>query len=627
MKRLKKYLFIPLLFIVPNLNAQLSEFMVQSYFNQDNSNSIDNSVDSFLKFKEYYINSIYFDRQAKGCYNIYELAKSAGLNIVVSDYWSRRDSLYTDRSSDTTILYELSKSNYSVNGYCITDEPDRPGVPPYGQTNLLEYIPPYTHLIKNYNPSLLRYANLFYFYPWDELYTEGYIQRYIDTAKPNLLSFDCYPFYRDDINTFYKTLYSIGMKSVSNSIPFIYVLTTLRDSIENDNLNHFNNPEALSLAEIRYCINAALAYGAKGISYWPCFDHLYGSYINFDAGVKESLIALHNKLIDHSEVLLSLNFASAYHKSFSSTIRPPEQNIQESIHDFCKWDGISNDKYAQEIFFDPNYCVWDEYSGNVPEEIAITFMTNSSGKVYFWVFNKSISEEQHIVLGSTNDDFIDVLNDNIILNYIDGGPSILLKPGEAKLFTYATSSNNPKNYAITNKDYNEAPSIIRDGIHLYPFELANQITLGSNVNFNSISTKSFMANQIIVNPGVSIPRGSTVRLSSYKNSNSISSSLLRSAKFQNDEQPPKESILKPIIYPNPTHDFFKVKTRLSQNDELEIRVYNNIGRLVKVEKSKNEETSISLQNEAKGVYYVHITISNQAFNFKVIKLQGYHKGL
>lgn len=62
-----------------------------------------------------------------------------------------------------------------------------------------------------------------------------------------------------------------------------------------------------------------------------------------------------------------------------------------------------------------------------------------------------------------------------------------------------------------------------------------------------------------------------------------------------------------------------VKTTLSEEEDMEIRVYDNVGRLVKVEKTVSNETNISLRNEPAGIYFVHFTLKNKTYNYKVVK--------
>jgi len=386
MKRLKKYLFILLLFIMPNIDAQLNEFMVQSYYlGKDGAQwfNTNNPQDYFTNLANNKVNSINFDfwsfMSSKSILSYYNMAKVAGLNTIVSELWSRHDGY--NPNNPIGILGVLSDTNkYNIKGYCITDEPFN-----NNDYNDVSYIPPFSELIKNFDSSLLRYANLYLYQTNDIYYSEDYIQNYINLTKSNLLSFDCYPTSSDSIDTFFKTLYTFGLKSTSNSIPFIYVLTPINlikdyySNPPNDNLKN-----ATSLSKIRYCIYSALTYGAKGISYWPGFD--WGNVNNwsfnftYNGTDREKLVSLHQNLISHSAELLSLNFASVYHVDNTTTIGGV---TDEEIHDFCTWQYFPSDRYANAIFWNTTTPVCDVYNHCLPSELVISFMTDKNGKIYY----------------------------------------------------------------------------------------------------------------------------------------------------------------------------------------------------------------------------------------------------
>ncbi|HET7733472.1 MAG TPA: T9SS type A sorting domain-containing protein [Paludibacter sp.] len=79
-------------------------------------------------------------------------------------------------------------------------------------------------------------------------------------------------------------------------------------------------------------------------------------------------------------------------------------------------------------------------------------------------------------------------------------------------------------------------------------------------------------------------------------------------------------LAEPKVYPNPTRDNFIVKTSLKENEEIEIRVYDNVGRIVNVTKGVNEETNISLGNQPACIYYVRFLQNEKTYSYKVVKL-------
>ncbi len=76
---------------------------------------------------------------------------------------------------------------------------------------------------------------------------------------------------------------------------------------------------------------------------------------------------------------------------------------------------------------------------------------------------------------------------------------------------------------------------------------------------------------------------------------------------------------KAIITPNPFHDLFKL-INLPMG-EIEIKVYNSLGEIVKVQKSNySESTNIILNEQKAGIYFVHIVGANGSEIHKLIKL-------
>jgi len=649
MKRLKKCILLLFLFIIPNLYAQLNNFIIgcYSYKNYEyNSNIISNSIapwdinlSSFLQtIKNYNFNTMYFETNETGfrqvSLDMLNEASTVGLRSLfqTKPLYSCKDNQNSQlpfNLQDANITLDLY-DNANLLGYNIIDEPS---------TSDLYSIPNYANVIKEHNNSLLRWVNLRCI--WDEFgtdnnYRNNYLQKYIDTSKPNILSFDQYPLEHVSGNlkhtNFFKALYDMALKSVENSVPFIFVTTPL-DNIESattvTNVTNYTYLSAKSIAKFNYTIYAALAYGAKGIAYGPGFEWVelngYPFKLHYDLGTLDSLKLLHGKLTSSSisNELLSLNFASAYHKSFVNTIGATNTSgsiLNEQIHDFCSWNNLGDDKYAQQVFEYPS-TPYDIITGSDAyyDPLVISFLTNNQGKVYFWLFNKSLSNSLNFyMVGKANVvGFRDVLND---ITYQTTRPYIELAPGEAKLFTTTSSTINPINYTINNNKVYDGVNSISGEDHFYPFESANQITL-NNVTFASNSTKSFMANQIVINPGVAINQGSTVRLSAYKDCNTFSTTSAPSEvphKKGVDNQ--KILLVEPQLYPNPTHDNFMVNTNLEENEKINIAIYDNMGKSIKVVQSVSQETSISLQNQPAGIYLVRFTRKDKTYNYKVVKL-------
>jgi len=208
----------------------------------------------------------------------------------------------------------------------------------------------------------------------------------------------------------------------------------------------------------------------------------------------------------------------------------------------------------------------------------------------------------------------DVLN-GYTLNYYGGGAYVgcTLAPGEARLFTPNDNTTTMPDLTISNP---ASPFVSG----FYAFELANNIQI-SNTTFNG-AIKSFMGNHIRLSTGTKIQNNSRVRLKAYTNSNSTNPNGPSLAPKQKQADIPKEQITltDPLVYPNPTRDNFIVKTSLKADEEIEIRVYDNVGRTINVTKAVNGETSISLGNQSTGIYFVRFTQNEKAYSYKIVKL-------
>lgn len=641
MKSISKIILILLLVVPIDIHSQLNEFIVQWQFGEGCPpmkpyttpwRQSSNKAESFFKEMKntFHFNTVLFETTTPAdTGDFYIMAKNAGLNsILVTDNLYRKSIGSQKNFNDSAARVDLVKyadSAYRVIGYIVSDEPHAKSNCDTECTNsccyrknLIEDLPDYTNAIGTFNPLLLRFANLLPL-PYDDepFYRNGYIQKYIDEAKPNLLSFDDYPIYDSGNVNFFKTLYYISLKSVENSIPFIYVLTPYEKHSDFNDTAYTNNDQysAKNIPEFNYGIYAALAYGAKGIAYWPGFqwvknagDHEFA--LKYADGELNYLAALHQMLIDHSDLLLSLNFASAYHVSTASTIIT---GGTEQIHDFCSWSNFANDKYAQQIFSNLNNPVVS--GGSIPTELAITFLTNKSGQIYFWLFNKSLTSFFNLSVNSRYSQIYDVLNEELFC--IDDD-AVSLAPGEGKLFTTVASNKLTTATSITNYSYAAST--------FFPFESAYQFNLGTNgssgysVVFNDSATKSFMAEQIDIN-NVKIAEGSTVRLKAYTNCNTITetrSAVIKDEQNINSVQK-EESGFSPSVYPNPTKNYFTLSVDLKENEKMTVIIYNEMGKLIKSLETTTPQTTISLSDQLSGLYLVHFSKEGKAYNYKILK--------
>lgn len=127
------------------------------------------------------------------------------------------------------------------------------------------------------------YANLYPTYYWQINYTGGteenityeeYVDRYINTVHPRFLSYDHYVFesydgsYRSNVDYYFQNLSLIRQKAEQYRIPFwVFVQAGGHwndSSQEIPKIEHFPNE-----GEFMWNVSTQLAYGAKGIQYFP----------------------------------------------------------------------------------------------------------------------------------------------------------------------------------------------------------------------------------------------------------------------------------------------------------------------------------------------------------------------
>jgi len=667
MKKKIRALYLLITFFLISLSGygQLNQFLIANhwYYLETANGSYpvawtnpDSLRQFFSNMINFGINTIAGGAHVKG--DDYDLAASMGLKVIPN-------------------VYDYFPANPGPNfiGYKVKDEIEIEEFSSYvGSANG----------IRSRNPNLLIWTNLFpshHFSSQDHLYPEGYVQDYINVFKPNVLSFDDYPVWYNQINSdksigdnsFFKTLYTFGSKSTENSIPFFYILTPIRTTTTNYD---YDISQTETVEEFKYCIYSALIYGAKGINYWPGFEWMlshHGSddephyplrtpFSNTTLSVLENI---HSKLTNSSDILLKLNFASAYHyttdgrivKTLISNhtswwishwgISDNYDNGYEELPCFEYWHGkggnsmsvdrpgfgIAKDEYAKFIFTNPTNPI-NLFSNNLGSEadnmidFAVSFMTDSDHGIYFWVMNKGLIWGHSFNLNfnlSKVSSYTDVLNSPGSL--FNPNLSIYLGPGEAKLFKVNKTNINDMitvnicntNYAHNNpkEDYNTSPLVTADIINIGG--------AGCPVTFESGTYSSFMAHNIHIGKGTRMISGSHVHLKKYTDSNTKASNQQQSIKrFESNNEPSElEKITldrEIMIFPNPTKGDFIVSTNLSENETAEIKLFDNMSRVVKIIKTNSAETSVSLSNEPAGIYFVRVGINDRNHTYKIIKL-------
>ena len=629
--KMKCLLFSILLYLPCNSYCQLNSFLIGLYFydNKVNQDSIDwlKSDSSYIEYldtlKSYGFNTVKLSTAKDANENFFKFCNEVGLRSMLDI----SDIVFWEPTFNFENVIENNPRFFNGNniGYDIKDEPN----PLRGDDYIENEIRAYNRIVEmslnleQKNPFLIRHANLLPSWIFrtqgfnDYHFREQYLQKFINDSHPNILSFDHYPIWdynRDkaiwdfeknrlkysiataiaSTQYFYPNLYDFAYKSIENSIPFYYILTPFKTV-----------SLAKSINEFRLEIYSALIHGAKGIVYWSGFDWVVKDdarkyyHLNIDT-VKEPLRNIHQKLNNNSDLLLSLNFASVYHNTFKNTICENDTNVivTDSIHNFCRWDHFRNDKYAQQVFSDVNRPLWDINTGKIPDEIAISFMTNGNGEIYFWLLNKSLSKTLNLRVNNNSQSLLDILNDDII-NSSNYYAYLTLLPGEAKLLTLNYSTL-PVNYSLENKSYFN---------NFYPFESATGNINIVNTTFEFGSTKSFMAKQIRLSNSTKISSGSIVRLKAYADCNIITnlSPASGAPRFKKNNEDFQEQKTDLTIYPNPVNQgqtiFIKYNKIYTSNTKYKLCdisgkiLYNHTS-------NKNDEIiQIPTTNLEKGIYF------------------------
>jgi hypothetical protein len=161
-------------------------------------------------------------------------------------------------------------------GYFVTDEPlpDR-----------FDDLAQILAALRAADPQRLAYVNLLADYsisgsapnPYRE-----YVERFIDVVHPSLLSYDYYPFAQTrDRQTFFSSLALIRDEALTHDLPFMLIVQAMPHAAYRDPTE----------AELSWQLFHALAYGARGVSYfayWTPRDAAGAAAFNFRDGLIDS---------------------------------------------------------------------------------------------------------------------------------------------------------------------------------------------------------------------------------------------------------------------------------------------------------------------------------------------------
>jgi hypothetical protein len=162
----------------------------------------------------------------------------------------------------------------ALGGYFIDDEP---------VTTDFAHLAPLVDALRAADPAHLAYINLLpdYASPTgpDAVAYDEYVERFMSTVRPSLLSYDYYPFRKDnDRSTFFANLRIIREAALRHQRPFILIVLAMPHG-------PYRDPTE---AELAWQAFHALAFGARGISYFAYWTPSDDDKMNFRYGLVEA---------------------------------------------------------------------------------------------------------------------------------------------------------------------------------------------------------------------------------------------------------------------------------------------------------------------------------------------------
>lgn len=178
--------------------------------------------------------------------------------------------------------YMKDYSSYSAfKGINVVDEPSS-GSYPAGSTGTMSNYATVSTILNNME-GVTGYGNLlpWYRYLGTEVAYRSYVNEYIQTCHPQVLSFDNYPF---DDNAFASRKAYVSNLGVIRDIALQYHIPFWSFVQAGSNWNNDASDMAPTTndspteAELRWSVNASLAYGAQGIEYFPLIQPYWFAY-------------------------------------------------------------------------------------------------------------------------------------------------------------------------------------------------------------------------------------------------------------------------------------------------------------------------------------------------------------
>jgi hypothetical protein len=184
-----------------------------------------------------------------------EVAQRHGLRMWVHDHrFSPEQITAPDWPQPLDAAVAQYRGHPALDGYFVADEPPAPE---------LDRVAAVVAALHAIDPTHLAYVNLLPNYvPPAALGTptyEDYVEQFITEVHPQLLSYDYYPFGKEkDRSTFFANLAAMRAAALRHDLPFMLIVLAMPHG-------PYRDPTE---AELAWQVHHALAYGARGISYF-----------------------------------------------------------------------------------------------------------------------------------------------------------------------------------------------------------------------------------------------------------------------------------------------------------------------------------------------------------------------
>ena len=250
----------------------------------------------------------------------------------------------------------------------------------------------YSPIFQNFKElDVATYGNLFRLNDLGMDLYEQYVQEFIDTCPTKFLSYDIYPFMEnnslENANLWFQNMSVIRSNAEEANIPFWTFVQA--GSQWNDDKEHFDTngyyPEEGSFY---WLANTALAYGSKGIQYFPVLQPPHFAYTSTD-----ELDFERNGLIG---VWGNKNRWWYYAKQMNQQIAAVDEVLMNSVNKGVLLSGTSMDGHFDKVEYILEGTSWRELKDITGESMVGCF--NYLGKSAFYVVNYDTEYAQKITL-------------------------------------------------------------------------------------------------------------------------------------------------------------------------------------------------------------------------------------